>query len=121
MATCQMSAFSGQLPIELREGKKAAARFINSPALARRAVSLGDAQTSVQHPAKHDPRDLFPRGAIRDQRESGADLSLALDPGGYWKRHSAGVACSLGIPDLAEAACLPKSRKARDPAPAHTV
>jgi methionine-gamma-lyase len=51
LAARQMSAFGGLLAIELRGGKNAAVRFINSLALARRAVSLGDAETLVQHPA----------------------------------------------------------------------
>ncbi len=51
LAAQQMSAFGGLIAIELHGGKMAAVRFINSLTLARRAVSLGDAETLVQHPA----------------------------------------------------------------------
>ncbi|MGE5369284.1 MAG: trans-sulfuration enzyme family protein, partial [Chloroflexota bacterium] len=51
LAAQQMSAFGGLIAIELRGGKMAAVRFINNLTLARRAVSLGDAETLVQHPA----------------------------------------------------------------------
>lgn len=51
LAAKQMSAFGGLLAFELHGGKKAAERFINNLALVRLAVSLGDAETLVQHPA----------------------------------------------------------------------
>ena len=51
LASRQMSAFGGLVAFELHGGKKAGARFMNRLALARRAVSLGDAATLVQHPA----------------------------------------------------------------------
>jgi methionine-gamma-lyase len=51
LAARQMSASGGLLAFELHGGKKAAVQFINNLALARRAVSLGDAETLVQHPA----------------------------------------------------------------------
>ena len=51
LASRQMLAFGGLVAFELHGGKKAGARFMNRLALARRAVSLGDAATLVQHPA----------------------------------------------------------------------
>lgn len=47
----QMSAGGGLVAFELRGGLVAARRFLNSLLLARVAVSLGDPETLVQHPA----------------------------------------------------------------------
>jgi methionine-gamma-lyase len=43
--------FGGVLAFQLREGFPGAVRFMNALTLARIAVSLGDAETLVQHPA----------------------------------------------------------------------
>jgi methionine-gamma-lyase len=47
----QMSAGGGLLSFELDGGLEAGARFMNALRLVTRAVSLGDAETLVQHPA----------------------------------------------------------------------
>ena len=51
LARRQMSAFGGLVACELHGGKQAGMRFMNALALVKRAVSLGDAETLVQHPA----------------------------------------------------------------------
>lgn len=51
IAARQMSAFGGLLALELKGGVEAGRRFMNRLVLAHRAVSLGDAETLVQHPA----------------------------------------------------------------------
>lgn len=51
IARRQMSAFGGLVAFELAGGLEAGRRFMNRLVLAHRAVSLGDAETLVQHPA----------------------------------------------------------------------
>lgn len=51
VAKSQMSAFGGLISVELKGGYAAGMRFMNALQLATRAVSLGDAETLVQHPA----------------------------------------------------------------------
>ena len=51
LAKRQMSDFGGMIAFELRGGYEAGIRFMDSVQLAMRAVSLGDAETLVQHPA----------------------------------------------------------------------
>jgi methionine-gamma-lyase len=51
VAQRQMSAFGGLIACELHGGKRAGVEFMNRLKLARLAVSLGDAETLVQHPA----------------------------------------------------------------------
>ncbi|WP_207479177.1 trans-sulfuration enzyme family protein [Arenibaculum pallidiluteum] len=51
IAKRQMSGFGGLVSCELEGGIEAGARFMNRLMLATRAVSLGDAETLVQHPA----------------------------------------------------------------------
>jgi len=51
LARRQMMAFGGLVACELRGGKKAGMAFMNRLQLASRAVSFGDAETLVQHPA----------------------------------------------------------------------
>ena len=51
LARLQMKGFGGLVAFELHGGKKAGMQFVNHLALASRAVSLGDAETLVQHPA----------------------------------------------------------------------
>jgi methionine-gamma-lyase len=52
-----MTAFRRLIACKLRGGKKAGMAFMNRLALVSRAVSLGDAETLVQHPASmtHSP------------------------------------------------------------------
>src|SRR5690606_34367597 len=51
LAKRQMRAYGGMLAFELRGGLEAGRRFLNALSLIARAVSLGDAETLVQHPA----------------------------------------------------------------------
>ncbi|PWC44948.1 aminotransferase class V-fold PLP-dependent enzyme [Azospirillum sp. TSO22-1] len=51
VARRQMSGFGGLVSCELEGGIEAGVRFMNRLVLATRAVSLGDAETLVQHPA----------------------------------------------------------------------
>ncbi|HJP07632.1 MAG: methionine gamma-lyase [Acidiferrobacteraceae bacterium] len=51
LACEQMSAFGGMIALELSGGYEAGVRFMDAVQLAQRAVSLGDAETLVQHPA----------------------------------------------------------------------
>ncbi len=46
-----MSDFGGMIAVELTGGYEAGVCFMDSVQLALRAVSLGDAETLVQHPA----------------------------------------------------------------------
>ncbi len=51
LAARQMPGFGGMIAFELVGGMAAGIRFLDGLRLARRAVSLGDAETLVQHPA----------------------------------------------------------------------
>lgn len=51
LAERQMDGFGGMIALELRGGLQAGIAFMDAVQLATRAVSLGDAETLVQHPA----------------------------------------------------------------------
>lgn len=51
LAKRQMKDFGGMIAFELKGGYEAGIRFMDALQLALRAVSLGDAETLVQHPA----------------------------------------------------------------------
>ncbi|MBY6203640.1 methionine gamma-lyase [Halomonas denitrificans] len=51
LAVRQMAGFGGMIAFELEGGLDAGVRFMDSLQLIRRAVSLGDAESLVQHPA----------------------------------------------------------------------
>ena len=51
VASRQMRDFGGMISIEVKGGKAAGMRLVNSLKMAVIAVSLGDAETLVQHPA----------------------------------------------------------------------
>jgi methionine-gamma-lyase len=51
VAAKQMDAFGGMIALELKGGHEAAVRALNKLKLAKLAVSLGDAETLIQHPA----------------------------------------------------------------------
>ncbi len=57
LAKRQMRDFGGMIAFELRGGMEAGVRFMDALQLVTRAVSLGDAETLVQHPASmtHSP------------------------------------------------------------------
>ncbi|MCB1754286.1 MAG: methionine gamma-lyase [Gammaproteobacteria bacterium] len=94
LARRQMSRFGGMIAFELKGGYDAGIRFMDKVELALRAVSLGDAETLVQHPASmthvtYPPAERLKHGisdglirlsvgleSIADLRE---DISRALD------------------------------------------
>lgn len=51
LASRQMKAFGGMIAMELKGGLAAGKVFMDAASLVTRAVSLGDAETLVQHPA----------------------------------------------------------------------
>jgi methionine gamma-lyase len=51
LASRQMSSFGGMIAMELKGGLAAGRSFMDAVQVATRAVSLGDAETLVQHPA----------------------------------------------------------------------
>lgn len=51
LAKQQMSGFGGMIALELKGGYRAGINMMNRLSLIRRAVSLGDAETLIQHPA----------------------------------------------------------------------
>jgi cystathionine gamma-lyase/methionine-gamma-lyase len=51
LASKQMGAFGGMIALELKGGMTAGRNFMDAVRLATRAVSLGDAETLIQHPA----------------------------------------------------------------------
>jgi cystathionine beta-lyase/cystathionine gamma-synthase len=51
LARRQMSAFGGMIAMELKGGLAAGKAFMDSVKIVTRAVSLGDAETLIQHPA----------------------------------------------------------------------
>ena len=51
LATRQMKAYGGMIAMELKGGIGAGKAFMDATTLVTRAVSLGDAETLVQHPA----------------------------------------------------------------------
>jgi methionine gamma-lyase len=94
LASRQMRGFGGMIAMELKGGLPAGRAFMNAVQLATRAVSLGDAETLVQHPASmthatYSPEERsrhgFTDGLIRlsagleDYEDVRADLIGALD------------------------------------------
>ena len=51
VASKQMDDFGGMIALELKGGHEAGVRMLNKLKLAKLAVSLGDAETLIQHPA----------------------------------------------------------------------
>ena len=51
LASLQMDGFGGMIALELKGGYEAAVSMLNNLKLAKLAVSLGDAETLVQHPS----------------------------------------------------------------------
>jgi cystathionine beta-lyase/cystathionine gamma-synthase len=72
LACQQMSAFGGMIALELSGGYEAGVRFMDAVQLAQRAVSLGDAETLVQHPAS-----MTHNNYTEEEREA-HDISLGL-------------------------------------------
>jgi len=94
LARRQMSRFGGMIAFELQGGLEQGKRFMNALKLAARAVSLGDAETLVQHPASmthatytpeerqaHHISDTLIRVSVglEDVKDLIADFEQALD------------------------------------------
>lgn len=94
VAVRQMKDFGGMLSFEVKGGKEAGMKLVNALKLCTIAVSLGDAETLVEHPASmthstYSAQDLkdagIPEGLVRLSAglENGediiADLKQALD------------------------------------------
>ncbi|OYU86098.1 MAG: methionine gamma-lyase [Bradyrhizobiaceae bacterium PARB1] len=94
LAKRQMKAFGGMIAMELKGGLGAGRAFMDATSLVTRAVSLGDAETLVQHPAsmthstysaEERNRHGFTDGLIRlsvgleDYEDIRRDVMTALD------------------------------------------
>ena len=94
LAERQMRLGGGMIALELKGGLEAGRAFMNAVRLATRAVSLGDAETLIQHPAtmthatyspEERARHGFTDGLVRlsigleDVEDIRADLFCALD------------------------------------------
>lgn len=95
LAARQMASGGGMMAFELKGGHAAGVAMMNRLALIRRAVSLGDAETLIQHPASmtHSPYTPEERAAagigegmvrlsvgLEDVADILADLEMALEP-----------------------------------------
>ncbi|HKZ49142.1 MAG TPA: aminotransferase class I/II-fold pyridoxal phosphate-dependent enzyme [Thermoplasmata archaeon] len=71
LARGQMDGFGGMLSFSLRGGHRACVRFVESVKVATLAVSLGGAETLVQHPASmtHGPLTAKERAASEIQED----------------------------------------------------
>ena len=94
LARRQMKQFGGMIAFELTGGYEAGVRFMDRVRLAMRAVSLGDAETLVQHPAsmthityppeeraKHEIAEGLVRLSVglENHEDIEADIRQALD------------------------------------------
>jgi len=94
LAKRQMRDFGGMIGFELTGGYEAGVRFMDAVRLALRAVSLGDAETLVQHPAsmthvtyppeeraKHDISEGLVRISVglENPKDLKRDITQALD------------------------------------------
>lgn len=94
LAKRQMDDFGGMIAFELKGGYEAGMRFMDSVQLATRAVSLGDAETLVQHPASmthitYPPEERQRHGisdglirlsvGLENLEDLAADIQQALD------------------------------------------
>jgi methionine-gamma-lyase len=89
IARRQMSAGSGMLSFGLRGGFEDARRFLDNLKLITLAVSLGDAETLIMHPASLVRARLAVRPEARLQRDVGDDL----------------IRLSVGLEDEADLLC----------------
>jgi methionine-gamma-lyase len=94
LAARQMPGFGGMIAFELVGGMRSGIEFLDALGLARRAVSLGDAETLVQHPASmthstYTPQERQEHGisdglirlsvGLETPEDILADLAQALD------------------------------------------
>ena len=93
IAVKQMRDFGGMVSFEVKGGKTAGMKFVNALKLCTIAVSLGDAETLVEHPASmthspYSPEELkeagIPEGLVRlsagleNKEDIIADIEQAL-------------------------------------------
>lgn len=93
LAARQMSQFGGIVAFELQGGREAGTRFMDALQLCSRAVSLGDTETLIQHPASmthatYPPGELAKHGiseglvrislGLENEEDIIADLEAAL-------------------------------------------
>jgi methionine-gamma-lyase len=80
LAKCQMAQFGGMIAFELAEGIDAGCSMMNKLQLITRAVSLGDAETLVQHPASMTHSTYTPEErALHGISEGLVRLSIGLE------------------------------------------
>ncbi len=94
VAARQMKAFGGMLSFEVRGGKEAGMKLVNALHLITVAVSLGDAESLIEHPASmthstYSPEELAASGiapglirlscGLENAEDLIADLKQALD------------------------------------------
>ncbi|KAF5062098.1 methionine gamma-lyase [Anaerotignum sp.] len=94
IAKKQMDDFGGMISFEVKGGKEAGMKFVNSLSLATIAVSLGDAETLIEHPASmthstYGEEDLKAAGisaglirlsvGLENVEDIIADLSMGLE------------------------------------------
>ena len=72
LATRQMDGFGGMVAFDLKEGFEGATKMLNRLKLIKRAVSLGDTETLIQHPASMTHSTYTPE----QQAEHGISRSL---------------------------------------------
>ena len=93
VAKKQMKDFGAMISIEVKGGKAAGMKLVNALKMSTIAVSLGDAETLVQHPASMTPLRLLLRGAEggRHPRGPGPHLRGPGESRGHHRRLPAGV------------------------------
>lgn len=98
LAKRQMSAFGGMIGFELKGGLPAGIRFMNALQLAKRAVSLGDAETLVQHPASMTHATYTPEERAEHLISDGlVRISVGLEtPEDIWADVAGALAASVG-------------------------
>lgn len=72
LATLQMSAYGGVLAFEIAGGQEAAWRFIDATRLMSLTANLGDAKTTITHPA------TTTHGKLSDAQRQDAGIKLGL-------------------------------------------
>lgn len=97
LARAQMKDFGGMIAFELKGGLGAGVKFMDALSLITRAVSLGDAETLIQHPASmthstYTPEERLRHGisdglvrlsvGLEDLEDIAHDLAVGLKAGG---------------------------------------
>lgn len=83
LACRQMSDFGGMIALELHGGMAAGIQFMNALQLIQRAVSLGDAETLIQHPASMTHSTYTPdERAVHGISDGLVRLSVGLETPG---------------------------------------